>query len=83
MKITIDVDCTPQEARTFLGLPDVEAYQAEVMRMMQEKLAQGLTPEGMEQYMKTWSPFGTGNWEEMQKAFWSAATKSGMSEPKK
>ncbi len=25
MKLTLDIDCTPQEARTFLGLPDVEA----------------------------------------------------------
>ena len=23
MKITVDVDCTPQEARAFMGLPDV------------------------------------------------------------
>ena len=23
MKVTIEVDCTPVEARTFLGLPDV------------------------------------------------------------
>ena len=23
MKITLDVDCTPEEARTFLGLPDL------------------------------------------------------------
>ena len=25
MKITIDVDCSPEEARAFLGLPDVAA----------------------------------------------------------
>lgn len=25
MKITLDIDCTPTEARTFLGLPDVTA----------------------------------------------------------
>lgn len=24
MKMTIDIDCTPQEARAFFGLPDVE-----------------------------------------------------------
>lgn len=23
MKITVDIDCTPEEARRFLGLPDV------------------------------------------------------------
>jgi len=23
MKVTVDVDCTPEEARRFLGLPDL------------------------------------------------------------
>ena len=27
MKFKIDIDCTPQEARTFLGFPDVESVQ--------------------------------------------------------
>ena len=26
MKITIEVDCTPAEARSFMGLPDVEPF---------------------------------------------------------
>ena len=25
MKVQIEIDCTPEEARTFMGLPDVEA----------------------------------------------------------
>ncbi|MFP6777685.1 MAG: DUF6489 family protein, partial [Alphaproteobacteria bacterium] len=29
MKVTIDIDCTPEEARRFLGLPDLDkAHQA-------------------------------------------------------
>ena len=31
MKIKIDVDCTPQEARAFLGLPDVAPMQKAMM----------------------------------------------------
>ncbi len=31
MKLTINVDCTPQEARQFLGLPDVEALNAMIV----------------------------------------------------
>ncbi len=34
MKLTIDIDCTPQEARTFLGLPDVEALNALIVEEM-------------------------------------------------
>jgi Family of unknown function (DUF6489) len=39
MKINVEVDCTPEEARSFLGLPDVnkanEAYVDSVAKLMQ------------------------------------------------
>lgn len=39
MKVTMEVDCTPEEARRFLGLPDVskanEAYVDAVLKAMQ------------------------------------------------
>ena len=31
LKITIDIDCTPDEARQFMGLPDVKPLQAAVL----------------------------------------------------
>lgn len=37
MKLTINVDCTPQEARTFFGLPDVEALNAMIVEEMTER----------------------------------------------
>ena len=39
VKITVDVDCTPEEARAFLGLPDVKPMQDELIREMQERMA--------------------------------------------
>ena len=39
MKITVDVDCTPEEARAFLGLPDVKPMQEHLMREVQERMA--------------------------------------------
>ena len=42
MKVTIDIDCTPEEARTFLGLPDVKPFQDAMMDKMQmKKMATG------------------------------------------
>lgn len=39
MKVNVEVECTPEEARRFLGLPDVskanEAYVDGVMKAMQ------------------------------------------------
>ena len=31
MKVTVEIDCTPDEARQFMGLPDVKPLQAAVM----------------------------------------------------
>ena len=31
MKITMNVDCTPEEARAFLGLPDVKPMQEQLI----------------------------------------------------
>ena len=38
MKLTIDIDCTPQEARQFMGLPDVEALNEMVVAEMTERM---------------------------------------------
>lgn len=58
MKVTIDIDCTPEEARRFMGLPDLtrvhEAY-VEKMRAMAEE---GLTPDAVAELMKSWAPMG-------------------------
>lgn len=71
MKITIDIDCTPEEARTFLGLPDVQPMQQALMTQMQDRMADSLSAMDPETMLKTWLPLGLQNWEQMQKLFWS------------
>jgi hypothetical protein len=73
MKITINVDCTPEEARTFLGLPDVGPMQAEMMQIVQQRMRQALDSTDPEALMKTWLPIGLGAAEQIQKMFWAAA----------
>ena len=70
MKINIDIDCTPEEARRFLGLPDVAPLQAEMMRAIQERMMKALATMEPEALMKTWLPAGALTLEQMQKAFW-------------
>ncbi|HIG44224.1 MAG: DUF6489 family protein [bacterium] len=38
MKITIDVDITPEERRSFIGLPNVESLQQEMLNRAQQFL---------------------------------------------
>jgi len=81
MKVTIDIDCTPEEARHFLGLPNVEKIHEAVLEEMRKRVSKGLTGEDMQALMKLWMPFGGKGLEDMQKMFWAAA--SGGATPKK
>ena len=36
MKFTINIDCTPEEARAYLGLPDVRPMQEQLLKEMQD-----------------------------------------------
>jgi hypothetical protein len=66
MKVTLEVDCTPEEDRRFLGLPDVVPMQQAVMEKLQQRLISAVhstTPEGL---LKTWFPMAP---DHMQQAF--------------
>ncbi len=71
MKITIDIDCTPEEARHFLGLPDVKPMQDVMMQEIQERMRASLLAMDPETMMKTWLPAGMQGMEQLQKMFWS------------
>lgn len=71
MKINIEIDCTPEEARKFLGLPDVSALQESLMKQVEAQMAaalKGMEPDAM---LKAWLPAGMEGLEQMQKAFWA------------
>jgi hypothetical protein len=73
MKVTVNIDCTPEEARTFFGLPDVQPMQQAMLEEMQRRMKEGLTAQDLETLMKAWtSPALTQSFEQMQKTFWGA-----------
>lgn len=71
MKIKVDIDCTPQEARTFLGLPDVKPMQDALMLQIQEQMSANLSAMEPEAMVRTWLPAGIQGMEQIQKFFWS------------
>jgi len=75
MKITIDVDCTADEARQFLGLPDVKPMQEAMMREIQDRMMVSLKAMDAESLFKTWLPAQMQGFEQMQKFFWSQFAK--------
>lgn len=76
MKITMDVDCTPEEARQFFGLPDVKPMQEAVMAEVQKRALASLQAMDPETFLKTWMPQmvqgGIQGFEQLQKMFWGA-----------
>ena len=40
MNITVNVDITPEELRQFLGLPNVEGLQEEMLKIAQQRLTE-------------------------------------------
>lgn len=82
MKITIDIDCSPKEARQFLGLPDIEPLQEAFIAQLREKMSSGLSSEDMEKMFNLWMAPGLKmagqsmekNMETLQNIFWNAAS---------
>lgn len=83
MKISIDVDCTPEEARRFLGLPDVAPMQEALVSEMQKRMMANLAAMAPEELLKVWMPAGLQGLEQMQKMFWSQMAKAAGERPKK
>ncbi len=67
MKVTINIECTPEEARSYMGLPDVQPLQKEMMKIMRDKTLENfkrMEPEGMMQMVNQ----GVGQMNELFKS---------------
>jgi hypothetical protein len=76
MKITFDIDATPQELRTFFGLPDVETLQKEMMDQIRKKTMEGVEGFDILSLMKPLLPEQMMSVSSLQKNFWNAFTKT-------
>ena len=56
MKFTIDVDCTPEEVRRLVGLPDLTPVHQAYVEKMTRAVSEGVTPESMTELMRSWGP---------------------------
>lgn len=58
MKVNVEIDCTPAEARAFLGLPDVTPLNDAMVAEMQARMSANLSAMQPEELMKSWTSFG-------------------------
>ncbi|HEX8365641.1 MAG TPA: DUF6489 family protein [Allosphingosinicella sp.] len=68
MKVTIDIDCSPEEARRFMGLPDLTPVHEAYVEKLKSAVADGPAPELVADMMKSWGPMseaGLSMWRQM------------------
>lgn len=68
MKVTVDVECSPAEARAFLGLPDVQPMQAAVMEHVQRKVLDAIGATSPDALLRAWAPLAPQTPEAMRDA---------------
>jgi Family of unknown function (DUF6489) len=79
MKVNITMDMTPEEARAFMGLPDVAPIQKKMLEEMHDRMKAAFDTGDPEAMMRVWMPFlggtggGTDAFQQFQKFFWDSA----------
>jgi hypothetical protein len=83
MKVNVEVECTPLEARQFMGLPDVQPMQTAVMDKLQQQMSANIDKVSPEALMKSWFTFDPKITERFQDMFASMAGLGSMGTPDK
>ena len=76
MKINIELDMTPEEARRLMGLPDVSSLQAEMLDQMKARMKVAMDRSDPEAMLRAWMPLGAQGFEQFQKFLWDAASRA-------
>ena len=74
MKLKLDIDCTPEEARAFFGLPDVKPLHEALLPEVEERLRSILKAMDPEAMLKTWLPATLKGFEQLQEMFFAQMT---------
>ena len=70
MKINISMEATPAELREFLGLPEVQPLQAEMIEKIREQMQAGVEGFDPASIMRPFVAPNLQSMEAMQRAFW-------------
>ena len=83
MKVNVEIDCTPLEARQFFGLPDVQPMQTAVMDKLQQQMMANIDKVSPESLMQSWFTFDPKIAERFQDMFVTMAGLRGMAKKDK
>jgi len=74
MKVNINIECTPQEARAFFGLPDVTPLNDQLVEEMQKRMGANMDAMEPEALMRSWMSYG-GEWQKQFMGLMAQAAK--------
>jgi hypothetical protein len=77
MKVNVEIDCTPEEARRAVGLPDLAPIHERYVAMMLESMNGNVKPEMIETMMRNWAPMGEAGMAMWRRLFDAGSAKSG------
>jgi hypothetical protein len=76
MKVNVEVDCTPEEMRRLMGLPDLTPLHDKYLGLLAETMDAGaIKPEALDAMMRSWAPMG-----EAGLALWRRMVEAGGSQ---
>ena len=81
MKMHIEIDCTPEEARQFMGLPDVEKANSVYIDAVTSAMKGASNTEQLETYAKQLAPMGQMGLKMFQNFMENAAKASEAANP--
>lgn len=73
MKVTVEIDCTPEEARAFLGLPNVAPLNDHLVAEMQRRMDENMARLQPEELMRSWTAWGAQAQEQFRRLMTAAA----------
>jgi len=82
MKVNIEIDCSPEEARRFMGLPDVEKANAVYVDAFAAAMKGAANTDQLQEYAKQLAPMGQAGLKMFQ-SFVEGARKAGNERPDK
>ena len=81
MKIKLDIDCSAEEARRFLGLPDVQPMQEALLQEVQERMSANIKGMDTKAMIDAWLPAAVKGFEQLQQFFLARMAGGGEKKP--
>ena len=73
MKIKVDMEMTPEEARALMGLPDLTPLHDEMLKEVRKRMKAAADTSDPEAMLRAWMPMGGQGFEQFQRFLWDSA----------